>query len=151
MSTPFSDWKARVYSYLDVDATRVGFEILRDSLLRAVILDLQHYIPCFRDGTNTGLYGDGDSPPFVTSEKAAEAAGLFMKAKLARRTEKDLSLAADYRKEYELVRRQLIRECQEQQLSGAITDGNDDAITDGSGVAITDGSGDPAKSPECNP
>lgn len=114
----WAEWKTSVLSFLDVDATRRGIESLRDGYIRGAAADLKHFVQCYRDGQDT--YQNGDTVPF--DERAAEAAGDYVKSKLALRTERDIALSQTFWQSYTLLRRQLIRLCAEGALSALRAD-----------------------------
>lgn len=114
----WSDWKLKVLTYLDVDATRRGIDALRTSYIKAAVIDLKHFVALFNDGTTGAEYADPDLTPFSGhDEKAAEATAMYLKSRLARVVDKDLNLAASFWDDYKRLRRELIRESQDVFLS----------------------------------
>lgn len=112
----YAEWKSAVLSFLDVDATRRGIEALRSGFMRSAMADLKHFVPCYNDGRAS--YEDTDEVPF--GERAAEAAAMYVKARLVRATERNPGLIASFETDYIKLRRQLIRDCQDGLLSNPV-------------------------------
>lgn len=110
----WSEWKLKVLTYLDVDATRKGVEALRLAATKAAVIDLKHFVEIFKDQTANAEYADSDITPFSgLEEKAAEAAAMYIKKVFARAIDKDLVMMESYWKDYARIRRELVRDSQD--------------------------------------
>lgn len=107
----WSDFKAKVLEYCDVDKDRRGITAFRDSFIKAGVIDLKHFVDSFKDDIDGADYADGDIVPFFPhDEKSAEAVAMYFKSRVARAIDKDLSMMMTYVKDFEKIRRLLMRE-----------------------------------------
>lgn len=105
----YSQFIVLVDTHLGTDANRRGTEAVRDAHAKAAMADLKHHITCYQD--NRPTYANSDQVPFDAD--AAEAVAYYIKARLARSTEKDLSMMQSFTADYYTTRRRLYRECNE--------------------------------------